>query len=311
MYTLLNKEHFQNKNIVINSSEFAISQVTSILDKFFPDSYTSTDSHLEDMNNIVTHSVDYLRDYRMVQWTWEKATELLGWLNREAIHNIAIDIIVNDFMLRPEDREIVKIELPIYFPVSLRDVLKKWNMDYRVHNGLAYISTDSDKLYPLRFVFESTLRNKARKILKKMLDSNAVIRHNLGLCVILNNQGIQITSEPDFPYLGGEKLFLTEGDIPICSALMLAYFIKRRGNLIVNVVDNNWKCSYQRGALAVYNLLPGYGDVIYNFNYPLNKDEPLFYDIFQPSYLARTALSDKLQSSTILIKKCQRLTVEP
>ena len=131
----------------------------------------------------------------------------------------------------------------------------------------------------------------------------------MGLCTQLSNHTFDLVSNAKFPYSSGDILFFTKEDIPICSGLMLAYFLKRQHNLIVNVVDYDWKCSYQRGAMAAYNILK-YKTPICNFYYSHNRDDAMFYDIFMPklSTLEDASVIDEIETGVLLVKKCQRLS---
>jgi hypothetical protein len=277
------RKYSQDRNIVINSSEFAASQVNSILEAYYPEVFKEHAHSIDTasgMNNIVIGNMDCITDYQITQFLWAKTVESLNLLILDPTCNVMLNIIVNDFMLKPEERQAVKSQFPLHFPAGFRETLTESGMTYLVDGNQAAIRIEENRVVPLRFVFESTLRNRARKLLKSLLKACVILESREGLFVRLDNDALKVISSANFRYRRGEMVFLTnQNRIPVCSSILLTYFWDRKDRLIINIADYNWKCGYRRGALALYNVFPN-PPAIHNFFYITPDDHALVYDVF-------------------------------
>jgi hypothetical protein len=152
------------KRICITTSEFSATQLTP----FIADRVPSIElrSEFGELNERqVPASPAPVSNVKLVKWTFVMAL-LVGELFPDSELNYSV--IVNDFPLPLDARADLHAVWPRYFPAPLIRIARDLGFAVDVGQDVVRLSHKNGQVRPLRLVFETSLRNAAKKGLARM-----------------------------------------------------------------------------------------------------------------------------------------------
>jgi hypothetical protein len=156
--------------IVINTSEFAATQINAVWQtvQLWPTNFAKWPSG---MNEVRTAHQDLrVMNLALVEWTLRQALELLIAARRDGKVCSAVEMIVNDFVLTPPERAQIKANIGLYIPPLFSQIIAEngLKLSSTKGSGLVTIECPDGVRVPVNFVFESWLRNQAKKMIERL-----------------------------------------------------------------------------------------------------------------------------------------------
>lgn len=268
--------------VAINTSEFSASQINEVAKKYLndrPNALLANSNPFPEMNNTLHSDLRHIKNFQFSLWTWEKSLFLLTQIKSNyPDKEVIIDIVVNDFDIPPTSRNEFKKEIPYLFPGLFKEIASNMGMEYAIVDNNPLLRTRFG-LVNITFVFESRLRNLAKKHLKTIKKSINVHREEkIWVTKILEE--IPVDSNSNFTIEEETILPLTNSEeVAVCNSILMNYYLLRQNYNIINIANFGWKCGYRGGAIAYYNIF-GKTNFISNIFYTVMLDEGVVYDFF-------------------------------
>ena len=277
------------KHLVINTSEFSAAQFLETTREMPDAAPTRAGSCCESGVCDVASPASYHADIGLIRWTWQKALGLARATNAHG-GSCRVDIIVNNFAVPPSFRQSVAESFASVLPPVFHEALDRFDLQYTPTGEDSGLLTSAfGERVPLNFVAESTLRNKANKLAKRLARGGILFRLSEGLGVKIPPRVFDVTSTHGFSCEPGDDLTLLNiDDVPVCTAIVMAFYALQETATIVNIIDYRWKCGYRSGALA-FNSAFKSPNHIHNFFYPAADDDYFVHDFIRPLQVPRKA----------------------